>query len=108
MAEYVMVVQSQALPGRDDEYNDWYDNQHFHDILAIPGVKDGARYDSPVAMFGVPGLKYLAVYNLDIETPEAFMAEMGRRVAEGLMPMTEAIDSAASQLWIYRQNGAKA
>ena len=107
MAEYVMVVQSQALPGRDDDYNAWYDNQHFHDILAIPGVTGGRRYDAPIAMMGQPGLKYLAIYDLDIESPEAFMAEMGRRGAEGLMPMTDAIDAAASQLWIYRQNGAK-
>ena len=107
MAEYVMVVQSQALPGRDDDYNAWYDNQHFHDICAIPGVKGGRRFDSPVAMLGQPGMTYLAIYDLDIESPEAFMAEMGRRMAEGLMPMTDAIDGPASQLWIYRQNGAK-
>ena len=29
MGKYVMVVQSQAKPGRDDEYNQWYDSVHF-------------------------------------------------------------------------------
>ena len=102
MGKYVMVVQSQAQPGRDDDYNDWYDNQHFGDICAIPGVTGGRRLQEAAVMMGEPGLKYLALYEIETDDVGAFMAEMGRRGAEGLMPMTDAIDAPASRLWIYK------
>lgn len=102
MGKFVMVVQSQALPGRDDDYNDWYDNQHFHDICAIPGVTSGRRLEAtPIAM-GDPGLKYLALYEIEADDAGAFMAEMGRRGAEGLMPVSDALDGPAARLWIYQ------
>ncbi len=102
MAKFCMVVQSQALPGRDDDYNDWYDNQHFGDICAIPGVTGGRRLTEAAVMMGEPGLKYLALYEIETDDVGSFMAEMGRRGAEGLMPMTDSIDGPASKLWIYK------
>ncbi len=104
MGKYVMVVQSQATAGRDAEYNDWYDTIHFPDICAIPGVKSGRRFEAtPVAM-GQPGLRYLAIYEVETDDPGAFMAEMGRRAENGGMRMSDALDAPASVLWIYKQH----
>ena len=102
MAKYNMVVQSKALVGKDAEYNTWYDNQHFGDICAIPGVTGGRRLEQVMTVAGEPGLKYLAIYDIETDDIGALMAEMGRRGAEGLMPISDALDAPASQLWIYK------
>ena len=102
MAKYSMVVQSQAQPGRDDDYNAWYDGQHFGDICAIPGVTGGRRLEQVMTVAGEPGLKYLAIYDIETDDMGGVMAEMGRRGAEGLMPISDALDAPASQLWIYK------
>ncbi len=102
MAKYVMVVQSQAKPGRDDDYNKWYDTAHIHDICAIPGVKSGKRYDLAVAPMGPPGLKYLAIYEVETDDPTKVLAEMGKRGAEGKMSMSDALDAHASVMWFYK------
>lgn len=102
MAKYNLVVQSQAKPGRDDDYNDWYDNQHFADICAIPGVTGGRRLEATPMLMGEPGLKYLAIYDVETDDPGGFMAEMGRRGAEGLMPVSDALDHATVRLWLYK------
>lgn len=102
MGKYVMVVQSQAKDGRDDEYNDWYGTVHIKDICAVPGVKSGRRFKStPVAM-GAPGLKYLAIYEIEADDPMAVMAEMGKRASEGKMQTSDALDAPASVLWFYK------
>lgn len=102
MGKYMLVVQSEALAGRDDEYNDWYDNQHFQDICAIPGVTGGRRLEATPLLMGEPGRKYLALYDIATDDPGAFMAEMGRRGAQGLMPVSDSLDHASVRLWIYQ------
>ena len=36
MAKHVFVVLTNATPGKDEAFNDWYTNQHIPDVLAIP------------------------------------------------------------------------
>ena len=51
---------------------------------------------------GEPGRKYLALYDIATDDPGAFMAEMGRRGAQGLMPVSDSLDHASVRLWIYQ------
>jgi len=102
MAKYNMVVQSKAVADRDDDYNHWYDSQHFHDICAIPGVTGGRRLEQTMTVAGEPGLKYLAIYDIETDDIGALMAEMGRRGAAGMMPISDALDAPASVLWVYK------
>ncbi len=56
----LLVYTDLANEKHDEEFNAWYDTQHLPQLLAIPGVLDGARY---VAVKGGP--KYLAAYELE-------------------------------------------
>ena len=102
MGNYTLVVFTNPVEGREDDYNEWYDNQHFGDICAIPGVTGGRRLEQVMTVAGEPGLKYLAIYDIETDDIGAVMGEMGRRGAEGLMPISDALDAPASQLWIYK------
>jgi hypothetical protein len=104
MAKYVMVVQSQAQPGRDDEYNAWYDQVHFHDILALPGVTSGRRFEHAMTAMGRPGAPYLAIYEVETDDPAQVLAELGKRSADGTMQMTDSIDAPASVMWFYKEH----
>ena len=37
MGNYTMVVFTSPVEGREDDYNDWYDNQHLGDVIAAAG-----------------------------------------------------------------------
>ena len=54
---------------QDADFNDWYNQEHFPDLLSLPGFLDGARYE---AVKGGP--RYLACYELEtteaLKTPE--------------------------------------
>ncbi len=108
MAKYVMVVQSAALEGRDDEYNAWYDTIHLREICAIPGVVSGRRLQAtPIAM-PAPGAKYLSLYEIETDDIGAFMAEMGRRKAAGEQTPTDSLDRSSAVLWVYADMTAAA
>ncbi|HTH26900.1 MAG TPA: hypothetical protein VL918_00325 [Sphingobium sp.] len=102
MGKYVMVVQSQAKEGRDDEFNDWYDSTHYHDICAIPGVKSGRRFDATPVGMGAPGMRYLAIYEIETDDPASVMAEIGKRSASGSMKGCDAVDGPSTILWFYK------
>jgi hypothetical protein len=102
MGSYVMVAQSRAKPGRDDEYNEWYDTTHLPDMCAIPGVKSGRRFEATPISMGQPGLLYLAIYELEADDPSTIMAEMGKRFENGTIRVCDALDAEASVLWIYK------
>jgi len=103
MGKYVLVVPSSAMPGRDDEYNAWYDDIHIHDLLAIPGIKSGRRFVPSPASPMPPPASYLAIYEIECDDPGAVMAELNRRAMAGEMQQSDAIDLASAQLWVFEE-----
>lgn len=103
MGKYVMIAQSAAKPGREDEFDAWYDAVHMKDICALPGVTGGRRFAAtPFAVRG-PGAPRLAIYEVETENVAEFMAEMGRRSADGTIARSDAMDREAAKLWIYEE-----
>jgi hypothetical protein len=100
MAKFMMVVASSAQPGRDDDYNEWYDTDHIHEICALPGVISGKRYTAAPSPNEVPG-QYLALYEIETDDLTSVMAEMGRRAATGEMSMSDALDRDSAKMWFY-------
>src|SRR6266446_1654780 len=40
---YYQIAFSNAAPGAEDEYNQWMDLLHVHDMLSVPGYVDARR-----------------------------------------------------------------
>ena len=104
MAQHVMMVYSNAKPGRDADYMDWYKNVHLGEICQIPGVKSGHVYETIPASPAKPSTRYLAVYDLDVEDPMAVLAEIGRRGQAGEMNMSDAVDAASASFMFFKKN----
>jgi hypothetical protein len=68
VAKYTFVVLTNAVDGRDDEFNDWYTNRHLPDILATEGFVAAQRFRlaemNPAQDFAH---RYLALYEVETE-----------------------------------------
>jgi hypothetical protein len=102
MASYVLVVPSSAQAGQDDDYNRWYDEIHLGDLLAIPGIISGRRFDADPSSPNPPQANYLALYEIDTDDPAAVLAELGRRAQSGKMVISSALDSSSARMWLYK------
>ena len=106
---YYFYVFSNPVPGHEDEYNKWYDQQHAADVVSIPGFVTAQRYvksDTPffrVVDVEVP--KYLIVYKIVTTQVEAVFAEVERRLRTGETYMSPAYDRKTSQNYVYRTLG---
>jgi hypothetical protein len=59
MSAAALVVLMEAPASLEEEFNDWYDTEHFPQRVALPGFIQGRRW---VCVQGWP--RYLAVYDL--------------------------------------------
>lgn len=72
MARYVLIVETNALPGTDLEFNRWYTHEHLSDVLALQGFTAAERFR--LLEFVAPAAhRYLAVYEMDTSAPVAVM-----------------------------------
>ncbi len=88
MARYKLVALSNAVEGRDDDYNEWYQSQHMPDVLAVPGFVSAER----LQVLGDGPYKYLAIYEIETDDIGAVLAEFGKRPGTDLMPVSDALD----------------
>ena len=88
MAHYKLVVLSDALDDRDDEFNDWYDNVHLKDVLAIDGIVAAQRFK----LLSGDKWKYLALYEFECEDPQPIVEELQSRAGTDVMPLSDAFD----------------
>lgn len=83
MPRGIFVVQSgPASPAQESEYNDWYDNAHIPELLAIEGFVSARRYKL-VGDDESSTHPYLAVYELEADDLTAPLQAMRRQSAEG-------------------------
>lgn len=71
MGRALMLALSNPISSdRDQEYNDWYNNVHAKELMALPGFNGVRRYKAvrqmlPPSETGTPTYAYLAVYDVD-------------------------------------------
>ncbi|MGB3501623.1 MAG: hypothetical protein WBA44_08375 [Mesorhizobium sp.] len=93
MTTELLVVFTNPVEGKDDEYNDWYDNQHLGDVLNVPGVRSAQRFGlGPVQRMPAPHpWKYMAIYEVETQRIDEVVATLNRLPGSADMPMTDAL-----------------
>jgi hypothetical protein len=71
----------------DEEFNQWYDEVHAREVLALPGVRSFRRFRLAPAQV-LPGEevekhRYLAMYEVDVDDWESFAAENQQAFGDG-------------------------
>ena len=84
MAKYQLIMMTESLPGQEEAYRTWCEDQHFPDIMRIPGVVSAERVQLNSAEVGAAG-RYMSIFRTD-QDPSLLMAEMVRRNGTPEMP----------------------
>ena len=97
------MVFANGVEGREDEFNDWYENTHLGEVLQVPGFVSAQRFQ----LLGDPagGAKYLAVYELSGD-PQKALAALGEAVAN-TMNMSDSMDSTSVVTKLYMPRTTK-
>jgi len=100
--EHSLVVLSNAAPGQEEAYNRWYSERHLADVTAVPGFVSAQRFKvlDPSAE-GAPKQRYMAIYNIKTEDPEALIANLREMVESGRIEMSPALSMDDMAMTLY-------
>jgi hypothetical protein len=105
----MMLVFSGPVPGREADYDQWYEHTHLPELLALPGFISAQRWSqssTAASVGGDPPHGNLAMYELEGDGEKAFAAMMDA-FAAGTVHMTDAIDQGTIRLWAFNEHGAR-
>lgn len=96
MAKYTFVVLTNPTPGKEAEYNEWYNKIHIADVLNVPGFVAAQRFKLADTQFGdgYQTHRYLALYELETDDLQGSLKELKKRIGTPEMVISDAIDMA--------------
>jgi hypothetical protein len=111
MARYRLLVFTKPAPGREDEYNAWYEEHHLDEGLALDAFTAVQRFrfapegQPPRPRFSEsdPPLPYLALWEIETDDIEAHWAELEKALDTGHFtggPMSSS-GIGVSQMWLF-------
>ncbi|HZP29030.1 MAG TPA: EthD domain-containing protein [Acidimicrobiia bacterium] len=88
MPKGLFIALANAADGApEDDFNQWYDDVHAKEVLALPGVRSCTRYKlaDPQLMDGddAMGFRYLAAYEVEVDDWADFRSAMLAAFGDG-------------------------
>jgi hypothetical protein len=91
--KYKMVVFTNAVEGKEQEFNDWYQNTHLKDIVSIKSFVQAQRFrfHTNIVPGGTNPARYMAIYDIETDDIDAALGAMNERAMSGRMPVSESM-----------------
>ncbi len=86
------MVLTNAVAGREVEFNSWYDDRHLADILRLPGLVSAQRFELSDVQSAATPYRYLALYEIETDDLAATVAALRALEATEAMPISPALD----------------
>jgi hypothetical protein len=91
--KYKMVVFTNAIEGKDKDFNDWYQNTHLAQIVSIKSFVQAQRFRFHTSI--VPGspdsARYMAIYDIETDDINASLGAMNELAVSGRMPLPDSM-----------------
>ena len=103
MAIHRLVVFSAPTPGQEDEYNDWYTNEHLDEVIAIDGFVGAQRFrlsDDQLPEFPDSPHRYMAIYEFD-RPPGEPLDTLRQELESGAIALPDSIQVDSIRPWAF-------
>lgn len=106
MPTYTVMIFTRAQPGREAEFDEWYENTHVADVLATtPGWTSGHRFNL-VHQAGVEmPSPHVAIYEAEAASPQAALQALNetRKNRE----ISDAMDASEFAMYVLDEAGIR-
>lgn len=93
MARYKLVVMSNPVPGREADYEAWYQDSHLQQMIEVPGVVSAQRFRPAEVLSVRDPVKFLTIYEVETNDIKAFLAELLSRAKAGKVTSSDSMQS---------------
>lgn len=106
MRKYKLVIFSKPIEGREKEYNDWYQNTHLREVVAIDAFKSAQRLIlNQTLSAGAEHLPYLAIYEVETDNIDAAIDELKSRAQTRQMFISDSMSAQHTIGAVYEELG---
>ncbi|MCB1687256.1 MAG: hypothetical protein KDI33_02165 [Halioglobus sp.] len=105
MPRYKMVVNSYFVEGREDEYNDWYQNVHLGELVALKGIVSARRFRMARKLVEGEAAPYMAIYEIETDDIDAVLQGLIGEAENSRINMSDAIDTSRTTAVVYEEFG---
>ena len=100
MGRLWLVVLTNAVDGREDEFNDWYTGTHLGDVLATEGFRAAQRFRwVPSKLSRDSAFNYLAIYEVDEDSRERAEQALLKAANTEAMPISDTMEKRTATWW---------
>ncbi len=105
MATYHVLIFTNPVEGRDDEFHEWYENTHLDDVLATAGFTAAKRYGLEMGIgLDMPN-SHLAIYEGEGDSAEEVMHRLNS--TRDQRDMSDSIDGSQAAIWVFSELGER-
>ncbi|MCB8885622.1 hypothetical protein BIS17_07845, partial [Bordetella pertussis] len=93
MPRHKLVVLTNPVEGREQEFDDWYMNTHMPDVMRVPGFVSGQRFTWAHAQAKphAQTWRYLTILEIDTDDLQATLDDLMARPGTAAMRMSDAL-----------------
>jgi hypothetical protein len=108
MAKHLIIIKSNAVVGREADFEAWYNDTHLGEILQVEGFLSGQQFRHPPAEDGGrAAFSHFALFEVESDDPAASLALLGETFASGAMTPSDALDpDGLVESAVYEPTGA--
>lgn len=103
MPKFRVLVLSEPREGKEDEFNNWYENQHLDEVLASTGWTRAQRFRLGTEAGAACPLPYLAEY--EAEAPDADSVLQTLNDTRPQRAQSDSINRRTAGVWIFEETG---
>src|SRR6187551_932481 len=98
MAHHKFIVFTKAKPGREDEFESWYDNIHIPEVMQAPGMLSAQRFRLS-HLSGAPDWSYVVLYDVETDDLAGFKERLLARPGTLKLTLTDTLDPSVGMMF---------
>ena len=101
--KHMVVVLTEPAEGREDEFNEYYENLHIDEVLATTGWKTGQRFQLNDQAGAECPLPFLAIYEAHCDDPKEVIQTLTETRPQRQQSTATNMKTAA--VWVFSETG---
>ncbi|MFN0030403.1 MAG: hypothetical protein ACKV2O_24885 [Acidimicrobiales bacterium] len=105
MATFLVMVHSNPVEGREEEFNQWYEHVHLDEVLRSAGFRSAQRFQLDAQVGFASSHRYLAMYETEGESAQEVIDRLN--ASRDQRQQSKAIDNRGAALWVFSPTGER-
>ena len=107
MPKMKLVALTRPLPGREEEYHQWYNTKHLPELVNKFGMAGAQRYKLVTTLMGSGENEFMAIYDIEADDPMAFLGALRAAAQGGELTQSDAQDFGTCYTALFTEMGER-